>query len=185
MDAVDLLEKRIEALELQILPKDKSVLSNKSQTIADLLTETQTMISSALSCRESVTSLLQHMHTINEYLDPSSGEYDLEADIKKQYLLQIYPELKARVELIKTFNNLIQFTNSESLQKVTELSGKLQTLAGSNVEIYEECKEVNENVLKALQEYNNISTTIKVLFTQMDKDISQFEYTQNIKISTE
>lgn len=100
MDAIDLLEKRIEALELQVLPREKASLESKSQAITDLLLQTQTMISSALSCREAITSILQHMTTINDYLDPCNGENDLEVEAKRHYLLELYPEVGGRASKI-------------------------------------------------------------------------------------
>ncbi|KAJ8960426.1 hypothetical protein NQ318_013708 [Aromia moschata] len=110
MDAIDLLEKRIEALELQVLPKDKNDTIDKTHAITDLLLQTHTMITSALSCREAITSILQHMTTINEYLDPTNGENVLEVEAKRHYLLELYPELKDTVQLIGTFESLVPYT---------------------------------------------------------------------------
>lgn len=97
VDAIDLVEKRIEALERQILPKGPQPSNVKFQPITDLLTQTQTMISSALSCREAITTTLQQLDTINSYLDPNNGENDLEVEAKRQYLLELYPEVSLRL----------------------------------------------------------------------------------------
>ncbi|KAJ8917784.1 hypothetical protein NQ315_010690 [Exocentrus adspersus] len=167
MDAIDLLEKRIEALELQVLSKDTS--ASQTQAITDLLMQTHTMITSALSCREAITSILQHMTTINEYLDPSYGENVLEVEAKRHYLLELYPELKDTVKLIGTFENLIPYADSANIVKVTELSEKLDRLAVNNLSIYEESVEVTQNVLASLQKYNDITGSIKVLFAQLDR----------------
>lgn len=185
MDAIDLLEKRIEALELQVLPRERASLEGKSQAITDLLLQTQTMISSALSCREAITSILQHMTTINEYLDPCNGENDLEVEAKRHYLLELYPELKDTVQLIGTFQNLIPYTNSENILKVTELSDKLEQLAAANLSIYEESREVTQNVLKSLQQYNDITNSIKILFAQLDRAIVDLEVALQPKFVTE
>lgn len=97
VDAIDLVEKRIEALERQILPKGPQPSNVKFQPITDLLNQTQTMISSALSCREAITTTLQQLDTINNYLDPNNGENDLEVEAKRQYLLELYPEVSLRI----------------------------------------------------------------------------------------
>lgn len=185
MDAIDLLEKRIEALELQVLSKDTSSVANQTQAITDLLMQTHTMITSALSCREAITSILQHMMTINEYLDPSYGENVLEVEAKRHYLLELYPELKDTVKLIGTFENLIPYADSANILKVTELSEKLDRLAVNNLSIYEESVEVTQNVLASLQKYNDITGSIKVLFAQLDRAVTDLENALQPRFTTE
>ncbi|XP_050306875.1 uncharacterized protein LOC126743705 [Anthonomus grandis grandis] len=182
---IDILEKRIEALEVQVLPKEKSTSENKCQAISDLLLQTQTMISSALTCREAITSILQHMTTINNYLDPCNGENDLEVEAKRHYLLELYPELKDTVQIIGTFQNLLPYTNSDNITKITELADKLEQLTASNLGIYEENRVVTQNVLKALQQYNDISTSLKVVFAQLDRAITDLEVALQPKFVTE
>ncbi|EFA03783.1 uncharacterized protein LOC658790 [Tribolium castaneum] len=186
MDSLDVLEKRIAALELQVLPKNPNFASDdKTQEITHLLLLTQTMISSALSCREAITSILQHMTTINEYLDPSNGENELEVEAKRHYLLELYPELKDTVKLISTFESLTPYTDSSSIIKVTELTDKLESLAVSNLKIFEESQEVTKKTVSALQQYNDIISTIKVLFSQLDKAITDLEVALLPKFVTE
>ncbi|KAJ8971948.1 hypothetical protein NQ314_000465 [Rhamnusium bicolor] len=177
MDSVDLLEKRIETLELLVLPKNFTCFTNKNQAITDLLLQTYTMITSALSCREAIISILQHMTTINEYLDPTSGENILEVEAKRHYLLELYPELKDTVRLIRSFENLLLYTDSGNILKITELSEKLDRLAVTNLNIYEESREVTQNILKSLQKYNDITGSIKILFAQLDNAMIDLEST--------
>ncbi|CAG9771969.1 unnamed protein product [Ceutorhynchus assimilis] len=184
MDGIDLLEKRIEALEEQILPKETS-LENKSQAITDLLLQSQTMITSALSCRESITSILGHMTTINNYLDPCNWENDLEVEAKRHYLLELYPELRNTVQLVRSVQKLIPYTNSDKIMKVTELSGKLEQLTETNLVVYSESRDVTQKVLKSLQQYNDITTSIKVLFAQLDRAVVVLEEALLPKFETE
>lgn len=118
MDPIDLLEKRIEALELQVLPKEKSSLESKFQGITDILLQTQTMISSALSCRDAITSILRHIQTVNEYLDPCYGENDLEVEAKRHYLLELYPEVSTKGSICICFLQLgLTFANFFSVKR--------------------------------------------------------------------
>nr|CAI5830108.1 unnamed protein product [Callosobruchus analis] len=140
MEAIDLLEKRIAALELQVLPENSNSEANKTQTITDLLIQTQTMITSALSCREAITSILQHMTTINEYLDPA----------------------------LKPAN-----------------SRELEQYAANNLSLYEESRQVTMKVLNSLQQYNDIQTSLKTLFAQLDQAVTDLEKALKPKFSTE
>lgn len=175
MNAIDILEKRIEALELVVLPRENNSEIVKNRAITDLLLQTQTMISSALSCREAITSILSHMTTINEYLDPTNGENELEVEAKRLYLLELYPELKETVQLIATFESLIPYTDSTNILRINDLSDKLEQLAIANLSTYEESKKVTRKVLESLQLYSDVTGSIKLLFAQLDKAITDLE----------
>lgn len=69
--------------------------------------------------------------------------------------------------------------------KVTELSDKLEHLTATNLVIYEESREVTQNVLKSLQQYNDITNSIKVLFAQLDRAITDLEVALQPKFLTE
>ncbi|XP_056644647.1 uncharacterized protein LOC130900078 isoform X1 [Diorhabda carinulata] len=186
MDPITILEKRIEALELQVFPSgDHSLIGIKTQTITNLLQETQTMITSALSCREAITSMLQHLVTINDYLDPSGGADELEVEAKRHYLLELYPELKNTIQSIGTFETLLPYIDSINISKIVDLSSKLEELAVSNLSLYGECRDVTKKVLVALQNYNDISNSIIVLFAQLDTAVSNLEVALQPKFATE
>ncbi|CAH1109234.1 unnamed protein product [Psylliodes chrysocephalus] len=186
MDPIAVLEKRIEALELQVFPLgDHSQISNKTQTITDLLSETQTMIKSALHCRESITSMLQHLVIINDYLNPAGDADELEVEAKRQCLLELYPELKDTVQTISTLESLLPFIDSINISKVVEFSGKLEEIALSNLKLYGECRDITKKVLVALQNYNDISNSIKLLFSQLDTAISNLENALQLRVVSE
>lgn len=184
MEAIDLLEKRIAALELQVLPSDANFPKN-NQKITDLLLQTQTMITSALSCRDIIVSILQHMVSINTYLDPAAGDNMLEVEAKRLYLLELYPELKDTIIMISTLQESIKFIDSPNIMRVTELCGQLEQLAVKNLGTYEKSRDVTHKVLQAIQQYNDISHTIKLLFMKMDNIISELETALQPKLSHE
>lgn len=177
MDAIiNLLEKRIEALELQVLPNDKTSLSSNNQTITDLLLQTQTMITSALSCREAITSILQLTGRINDYLDPTGwSSNELEVNAKRHFLLELYPEIKDMIHTIHNIETMVPFMDSVNITRVAESADKLQQLASSNLTMYDENREVTFRVLKSLQQYNDITSSLKILFAQIDKAVSDLE----------
>lgn len=69
--------------------------------------------------------------------------------------------------------------------KVTELSDKLEHLTAANLVIYEESREVTQNVLKLLQQYNDIASSIKVLFLQLDRAVNDCDAALQPKFVTE
>lgn len=185
MNAIDSLEKRIKVLELQVLPLDRSSLSRDTQSITDLLLQTQMMIKSALSCREAITSILHHTATINEYLNPNYGSNEIDVEAKRHYLLELYPEIREIVQTVSSFEKLVTFIDSEKITKMVELADKLEHITFNNLTLYDESRQVTIKVLKSLQHYNDITTSIKLLFGSLDKAISELEEALQPKFITE
>ncbi|KAF5270489.1 hypothetical protein FQA39_LY08367 [Lamprigera yunnana] len=177
MDPIDYLEKRIAALELEVLPLAKDVGLDKSQLIVDLLLQTHSMTTTALSCREVITSILRRMEIINDYLNPNYYDTQLEIKDKKQYILELYPEMKKSIRLVTDFENLCAFLDSSSINNIPALVDRLEKLTISNVNTYKECKEVTNKILQTLQQYNDITTSVKVLFAQLEESITNIEIT--------
>lgn len=171
--SVDMLEKRLEALEHTITGKKKLV--DKIQDVTELLIHTRMMIASALSLREVITTLLGKMPKLNEYLDPTYSANDLEIELKRQYVMLLYPELKETSQLISKFESLTPAIDSKSILQVTEHLDKLNELASVNLKIYEQSRETTTNVLKALQMYNDITISIRKLFADLDKSVTELE----------
>ncbi|KAK4879293.1 hypothetical protein RN001_007439 [Aquatica leii] len=175
MDPIDLLEKRIAALELEVLPLSKEVGPDKSQLISNLLIQTHSMTTTALSCREVITSILRRMEVINDYLNPNYTDTQLDVQDKKQYILELYPEMKKSMQLVVDFERLRAFLDSSSINNIPSLVDKLEKLTISSVNTYEECKEVTNKILYALQQYNDITMSIKILFAQLEESITNIE----------
>lgn len=178
-DPIDLLEKRVADLELKLLPKDRTREIDKSQVITDLLLQTHSMISTALSCRDVISTVLDKLTTINDYLDPNFAERISEVEEKRQYIITVYPQLKNYADLIKDFKNLWQYIDSKNIHNITELTDKLQKLAIENINVYEESKIITTQILESLVKYNDILLSIRLLFAQLEANISAAE--QSVK----
>lgn len=181
--AVDLLEKRLEALELQVLGKKGS--RGKAQDITELLIHTKMMIASALSLREVITSILEKMPKLNEYLDPSYSVNDLETEVKRQYVMLLYPELKETAELINKFEFLKPVVDSKCILEISQSMEKLKELTAANISLYEESTKTTNDVLKALQAYNNITVSIRKLFAELEKSVAELESSLQPKVKME
>lgn len=181
--SVDMLEKRLEVLEHTVIGKKKLV--DKMQDVTELLIHTRMMIASALSLREVITSLLEKMPKLNEYLDPTYSANDLETELKRQYVMLLYPELKETSQLINKFENLKPVIDSKSILQVTEYLDKLNELATVNLKLYEQSRETTNNVLKALQMYNDITLSIRKLFADLDKSVTELEDSLHPKVAIE
>lgn len=183
MTAIDSLEKRLEALENKVFA-EKDII-DKTRSITDQLLQTKVMISSALSLRESITSLLEKMPKINEYLDPTYSVNESETELKRQYVILLYPELKETAELLHRFDDLKSMADSKAIVQISDSVGKLNELATANLALYEKSKDTTNNVIKALQTYNDITMSIRKLFANLDKSLTELEMLIHTKVKME
>lgn len=183
MASIDLLEKRLEALELQIMGKSGS--KGKSQDVTELLLHTKMMTASALSLREVITSILERMPKLNDYLDPSYSLNDHETEVKRRYVILLYSELKESAELIKKFEFLRPVLDSNYILEIGQSMEKLKELTAENVSLYEKSTQTTNDVLKALQTYNNITLSIRKVFVELDKSVTELENASQPKVKVE
>lgn len=181
--AIDVLERRLEVLEKQILGKLTDV--EKLQDVTELLIHTKMMITSALSLRDGINSVLEKMSTLNEYLDPTYSANDLEIELKRQSVMLLYPELKDISNQIKKFEALKPAVDSKAILQITDRLDKLNELAVANLQIFEESRAVTNNILKALQNYNDVILSIRQLFAKLDNSITELEVSLQPKVKIE
>lgn len=180
---IDLLEKRVQALELQVV--GKSTISDKTQDVTDLLIRTKMMINSALSLREVITSILEKVYKLNEYLDPAYSVSDSEMEVKRQYVMLMYPELKQTVELLNKYDCLKPVLDSESILEINQAMDKLKELTANNISLYDESTKTTNAVLKVLQTYNTITLSMRKLFADLDQSVTDLEVSLQPKMKME
>lgn len=171
-------------MELKVLPIEKQE-ENVNQSVSEMLIQINTLISSALSCREVVTAILTRMTELNQYLDPNFYENRLSTAAKKQFILAIYPEVKKYGESIQRLKSLVPVLDSEHLQNTPSLIPKLEQLSLSTLKTHEESQEVSRSIAEALQQYNNIIYSITQTFVQLEEMVTQLEFEMKPKISLE
>ncbi|KAL3282209.1 hypothetical protein HHI36_005403 [Cryptolaemus montrouzieri] len=183
-NTIAILESRINVLENQIIGNCTEV--EDVMTVTEALLQAQTMISSALSCRDSITSVLDSMVIINEYLDPMYPEEMVDVDCKTTYLLEAYDALKYSYGVLgKSFKGFEKMLDSENIKKLVENGDRIETASAENIEIYEMSKAITQNVFKLLISYNDLMETIKMLFRQMNMLLSNMEIDEQPVINPE
>lgn len=151
---------------------DTTVLSS---SVADMLIQTNTLVASALSGREIVTTIFNRMNDLNQYLDPNYYESKLSVASQKQYILALYPEIKKYGESIHKLKTLVPVLDSTHLNNVPGLIPKLEQLTVSNLNMQEESQEVSARISEALQKYNDIIYSISRTFVQLEDILSRLE----------
>lgn len=183
MGLFEILEKRVVAWEKKVLGQKN--VTDKTRTITEQLLQTKVMIKSSLSLRDCITSLLEKMPKINEYLDPTYSVNESETEIKRRYVILLYPELRENAELLHRLNDVKSTVDSEAIVKISDLVGKLNELAAANLALYEKSRYITNNILKALQAYNDITMLIGKLFADLDKSVTELELSIHTQVKME
>ncbi|XP_022905009.2 uncharacterized protein [Onthophagus taurus] len=169
---IDALEKRLKVLELQILPQDKPV-DLKSQNIVDYLAEAHEMITMALSCRDAVSNMLQKLQLIHEYLNPSFCSFEDLTEMR-QYILDLYPDLKKTVDYLKQFAVLKPIIDADYCVN-QELTGRLSSLTVSATNGYVESESTKDEVKTVLKDLQEMTYSYKMLFAQLEYSMALIE----------
>lgn len=175
MDPIGILERKIAALELKVLPLENISEENMSQSVTDMLLQINTLISSALSCREVVTAISNRMDELNTYLDPNIYGQSLDTDAKKQLMISIYPEIRKYAESIKKMKTLVPVLNSQSINNVPSLITKLEQLSILHLDMQNESQIVSRYIIEAFQKYNYIIDSLTRIFVQFEEAVTHLE----------
>ncbi|XP_045471933.1 uncharacterized protein LOC123678770 [Harmonia axyridis] len=174
MPDLDILERRIAELERKILGNDVNA-KNINTTVTDSLLQAQTMITSALSCRDAITTLMDSMTKLDEFLDPLYVAQMIDVECKMTYILEIHENLKKDYEMLKAFEKLQGSIDSENINKLIDNEERIQLASLKSSEVDELGKTTTQNVIKILVGYNNMMKNIKLLFGQMNLLLSNLE----------
>ncbi|KAK9888505.1 hypothetical protein WA026_000756 [Henosepilachna vigintioctopunctata] len=183
-NTIAILESRINVLESHILGNCTKI--EDVTTVTDSLLQAQTMISSALRCRDSITSVLDSMFIINEYLDPMYSEEMIDVECKMSFLMEAYESLKYSYGALgKAFQGFEKMLDSENINKLIENGNVIESASAKNLEIYEMSRDITLNVFQLLRTYNDLMKTIKMLFRQMNLILSNMEMDEQPVINPE
>lgn len=178
------MERKIAALELKVLPKEP-VEDQIAQSVTDMLLQINTLISSALSCRDVVNAILNRMTELNNYLDPNFYENGLTVEAKREFLLAIYPEIRKYGESIQRLKALHPVLDSDPIKNVPSLVSKLGQLTLSTLKTHEEGVEISRSITHALQQYNDIIYSITRTFVELEEIVTQLEFEMKPLVSSE
>ncbi|XP_044751800.1 uncharacterized protein LOC123311774 isoform X1 [Coccinella septempunctata] len=176
MPNLDLIESRIAALEREILGiANNGNTDDLKTTVTDSLIQAHTMISSALSCRDSITAVMDRMAKVDEYLDPLYVVQMIDVECKMTYVLEMHEKLKENYESLKALDKLLVILNSENINRLIDNDDRIKLALIENFAINQERLKTVENVIKVLVGYNDMMKNIKLLFRQMNLLLTNLE----------
>jgi len=171
--SLDIIETRLEVLEKLVYSGAEKEKINES--VVSLLNKVNDSINAALKSRDSIISILTKMPTLNKYLNPAYDVSEKEMELRRQYVLEVYPELKQIAEEIKEFQRVKNFVDFPALKSLDEKKEKVDLLCGDVMDTYKEANENTKKCIEAVQLFNELLDLIKVLCAGMDQSLSELE----------
>lgn len=174
----DILENRIAELEKKIFglegkPKDGSSASESS--IVEQVEHVNTLISSALSGREKLNTLIQRLPELEEYSKTDFEPVDQDIAMKLEYILTMEPEIRENVRRLNKLKELMPVLDSDRFNSVPEMSEKLASSSLRFIDLGNQASQVDEATKTMINRYNDIITNVSKTLIAMDADITLLE----------
>ncbi|XP_014238968.1 uncharacterized protein LOC106660506 [Trichogramma pretiosum] len=176
--AEDVLEDRIAELEKRIYGLDmkKGIeTSLPDSSIIDNYNSAYTLITSALSGREKINSLIQRLPELESFTETDFEPSDLNTDMKVEYILAVEPEIRQTVEQFNQLKELLSVLDSNSLSNLPEMEERLHKVSLKYIEIADDVEQVNSETREMISRYNEIMLNISKTLIILDDEVSKFE----------
>lgn len=167
------LEKRVAEME-KVVFGEISPLDTKI-TVVEALLNAHTMIKSSLIGHDNIVHVLERLPELNEFLDPTYSNNNIEIETKRKYILLLHSELQNLGVLLKEFQRVEKVVDSDAIANTTKLSEKLDTIIANNVNTHLESTASSKQVLETINKYNDILSSLEVLLMQFDQTATQIE----------
>lgn len=188
MEALDILEKRIELLNRIIGPIPDACSSNTdksndgksapsaSENLVDSFISANTLLNGAIAGREPVTKAIERADELENYLDPNYIDEQQKVRSKEVYLNAIAPDLHAQFEQLAQIKQLEPTLGAEYFRNIPgECTDKLKQIANDNSEFAQQSELIEESLILAMKRYGEIQSGLMDSLVAMNNRLELVE----------
>lgn len=183
MEALDILEKRIDALSrvLGPLPDDQAEQpegagSIHTTNIVDSLCSANALFSEATTGRTQLQQCVERAGELEKYLDPNFLEEQQQVRSKEVYLNAVAPELYAQSEQLERIKQLEPALGAEYFRSIpNECLDKLKQITENNGEYAQQSELIEESLILAMKRYGEIQAGLLSSLDSMSERLYQVE----------
>ena len=189
MEALDLLEKRIDTLSRMLgpLPDEGNTAtasadsdSNKPpaapETVVDSLLTVNSMLSGVIGNREQIAKTIARAPELEKYLDPNFLEENQQVRSKEVYLNAIGPDLHVQCALLDRVKQLEPTLGAEYFRSIPgECTDQLKQYSQDNTEFSHQAELIEEGLILAMKRYVEIQTVLLESLGTMNKRLEAIE----------
>lgn len=182
MEALDILEKRIDALNRVLGPLPEAQIGDvdgtttKTANIVDTLCSANALLSEATTGRTQVQQCVGRAAELEKYLDPNYLEEQQQVRAKEVYINAVAPELYAQSEQLARIKQLEPALGAEYFRSIpSECLDKLKQITENNDEYAQQSELIEESLILAMKRYGEIQAGLLTSLDAMSERLDQVE----------
>ncbi|EDW73705.1 uncharacterized protein Dwil_GK19603 [Drosophila willistoni] len=177
MDALDILEKRIDALTRVLGPlPDGDSGSDKTANVVDSLCSANSMLTEATTGRTELQKCVARSGELEKYLDPNFLEEQQQVRSKEVYLNAVAPDLHLQAEQLERIKKLEPALGAEYFRSIpSECLDQLKQITANNGEYAQQSELIEESLILAMKRYGEIQAGLLKSLDAMSERLEQVE----------
>lgn len=175
MEALDLLEKRIDSLNSILGSEHAEANAATSENLTESLLSANTLITSATSGREKVSEMMKRTNELEMYLDPEFLNDQQNLKTKEVYVNTVANDLASNFETLQKIKNLEPTLGAEYFCNIPDVTEKVKEMNENLSTCQQQNELVEESLMLAMQRYNEIQTGLRESLQKMNERLDQFE----------
>ncbi|XP_017150112.1 uncharacterized protein LOC108160552 [Drosophila miranda] len=173
MDALDILEKRIDALTRVLGPVREA---ESDEGIVDSLCSANALLSEATTGRAQLQQCVGRAAELEKYLDPNFLDEHQQVRCKEVYLNAVAPELHTQAEQLERIKQLEPALGAEYFRSIpSECLDQLKQVTQNNGEYAQQSELIEESLILAMKRYGEIQEGLLTSLDAMSARLDQVE----------
>uniref|UniRef100_A0A1B6LF95 Dynactin subunit 3 n=1 Tax=Graphocephala atropunctata TaxID=36148 RepID=A0A1B6LF95_9HEMI len=173
-DPLTMLENRVKTLEAKIFGQSDPIPDLPSPIIDDLL-ESHKVVSSALSGREKIATVVKRLDQLETVLDPMYEDSVIDSAAKLAFVLSTEVELEDITRQLVRINELSPCLESEQLRNIPHLMKQMGKLSSTMSEHKEKYDVMEEKFDDLISKYTEITNGVTAVFATLDNMVTELE----------
>lgn len=175
MEALDLLEKRIDSLNHILGSEHADAAGSADDNLTDSLLSANTLITSATSGREKVSEMMKRTNELENYLDPDflNGQENLKT--KEVYVNTVANELASSFEALQKIKSLEPTLGAEYFRNIPDVTEKVKEMNENLSTCQQQNDMIEESLMIAMQRYSEIQTGLRESLQKMNEKLDGIE----------
>ncbi|KAH8234106.1 hypothetical protein KR038_001763 [Drosophila bunnanda] len=174
MEALDILEKRIDALTRVLGPLPDA--PEAGEGVVDALCSAHALLGEATTGSVPLQQCVKRAPELEKYLDPNFLEEQQQVRSKEVYLHAVAPELSTQAEQLERIKQLEPALGAEYFRSIpSECLDQLKQITQNNGEYAQQSELIEESLVLAMKRYGEIQAGLLSSLDAMSERLDQVE----------
>lgn len=174
MEILDSIEKRIERLS-RIVGVTEQEEKQNAESLTDSLVSANTLVNSALSGRDNITTIVNRTNELEHYLDPNFLDNQQEIKTKEVYINTVAGDLAESFETLENIKNLESTLGAEYFRSIPDVTDKLKGMNDIVSQVRADNELAEETLTLVMQRYDEIQNGLMDSIKTMNERLARME----------